>query len=156
LAPFVYLAIICNYNPKAAPHIIITKEKLINGEINTFDSYCFIACFDLCINASCFIIDPKRKSNRWEEVVSIEIYIGFVHVDIGFYYFAYIGKSIHKVKFVYSIGCLLIHWEIISNPAQYFIGIKTPWTLENKEVWKLIHILRETLVIGGLLIVLGS
>jgi uncharacterized membrane protein len=25
----------------------------------------------------------------------------------------------------------------------YFIGIKTPWTFENKEVWKLIHILTE-------------
>jgi hypothetical protein len=41
----------------------------------------FIACFNLCINASDSKIDPK-KSNRWEEVLSIEIYIGFVHVDI--------------------------------------------------------------------------
>jgi uncharacterized membrane protein len=39
----------------------------------------------------------------------------------------------------------------------YFIGIKTPWTLENKEVWKLTHILAGKLwIIGGLLIVVGS
>jgi hypothetical protein len=43
-------------------------------------------------------IDPKRKSNRWEEVLSIEIYIGFVHVDIGFYYFAYIKINLLQVR----------------------------------------------------------
>jgi uncharacterized membrane protein len=44
-----------------------------------------------------------------------------------------------------------------SNPAQLFYWNKNTWTLENKEVWKLIHILTEKLwVIGRLLIVLGS
>jgi uncharacterized membrane protein len=39
------------------------------------------------------------------------------------------------------VVCLL-HWVLFqSNPA-HFIGIKTPWTLENKEVWKLIHIIK--------------
>lgn len=39
----------------------------------------------------------------------------------------------------------------------YFIGIRTPWTLENNEVWKLTHIFAGKLwVIGGLLIVLGG
>jgi uncharacterized membrane protein len=39
----------------------------------------------------------------------------------------------------------------------YFIGIKTPWTLENKEVWKLTHILKvgKPLSLGGYT-VLGS
>ena len=39
----------------------------------------------------------------------------------------------------------------------YFIGIRTPWTLENNEVWKLTHIFAGKLwVIGGLAIVLGG
>jgi hypothetical protein len=41
-----------------------------------------------------------------------------------------------------------------SNPAHYFIGIKH-LDFENKEVWKLIHILTEKPAIGRL-IVLGS
>jgi uncharacterized membrane protein len=39
----------------------------------------------------------------------------------------------------------------------YFLGIKTPWTLESEEVWKLTHILAGKLwIIGGLLIVILS
>ena len=58
-----------------------------------------------------------------------------------------------------AVGVLLIalgnYFKVIQ--PNYFIGIKTPWTMENKEVWKLTHILAGKLwIIGGLLIVLGS
>ena len=37
----------------------------------------------------------------------------------------------------------------------YFIGIKTPWTLENEEVWKKTHLLGGKLwFVGGLLMAL--
>ena len=63
-----------------------------------------------------------------------------------------------KLIFI-PIGGLFItlgnYFKVIQ--PNYFIGIKTPWTLENKEVWKLTHILAGKLwIIGGLLIVLGS
>ncbi len=39
----------------------------------------------------------------------------------------------------------------------YFIGIKTPWTLENETVWKETHLLAGKLwFVGGLLIILCS
>jgi uncharacterized membrane protein len=39
----------------------------------------------------------------------------------------------------------------------YFIGIRTPWTLENNEVWKLTHVFAGKLwVIGGLIMILGG
>lgn len=39
----------------------------------------------------------------------------------------------------------------------YFIGIRTPWTLENEEVWKNTHNLAAKYwVIGGLLLLFGS
>jgi uncharacterized membrane protein len=60
---------------------------------------------------------------------------------------------------VIPIGILFIPLGNSNKVIQpnYFIGIKTPWTLENKEVWKLTHILAGKLwIIGGLLIVLGS
>jgi uncharacterized membrane protein len=39
----------------------------------------------------------------------------------------------------------------------YFIGIKTPWTLENESIWKETHSLAGKMwFIGGFIIVLGS
>jgi uncharacterized membrane protein len=57
------------------------------------------------------------------------------------------------------IGVLFIalgnYFKVIQ--PNYFIGIKTPWTLENKEVWKLTHTLAGKLwIAGGLIIVLTS
>ena len=41
--------------------------------------------------------------------------------------------------------------------ANYFIGIRTPWTLENESVWKKTHQLGGKLwFIGGLIVVLSS
>ena len=41
--------------------------------------------------------------------------------------------------------------------ANYFIGIKTPWTLENETVWKETHKLAGKIwFIGGLIIIFGS
>ena len=41
--------------------------------------------------------------------------------------------------------------------ANYFIGIKTPWTLENETVWKETHKLAGKIwFIGGLMIIFGS
>ena len=41
--------------------------------------------------------------------------------------------------------------------ANYFIGIRTPWTLENENVWKKTHTMAGKLwFIAGLIIVLGS
>lgn len=39
----------------------------------------------------------------------------------------------------------------------YFIGIRTPWTLENEEVWKATHVFAGKIwLFGGLIIVLGG
>ncbi|WP_417443810.1 SdpI family protein [Joostella sp.] len=41
--------------------------------------------------------------------------------------------------------------------ANYFIGIRTPWTLENDNVWKKTHKLGGILwFIGGIIVVLSS
>ena len=39
----------------------------------------------------------------------------------------------------------------------YFIGIRTPWTLENPEVWKKTHRIGSKLwVVGGLIMILNA
>jgi uncharacterized membrane protein len=61
---------------------------------------------------------------------------GFVFVIIGLL-FAFLGNYFKTIK------------------PNYFIGIKTPWTLENEEVWKKTHELGGKLwFVGGLLMAL--
>jgi uncharacterized membrane protein len=61
---------------------------------------------------------------------------GFVFVIVGLQ-FAFLGNYFKTIK------------------PNYFIGIKTPWTLENEEVWKKTHELGGKLwFVGGLLMAL--
>ena len=61
---------------------------------------------------------------------------GFVFAIIGLL-FAFLGNYFKTIK------------------PNYFIGIKTPWTLENEEVWKKTHIIGGKLwFVGGLLMAL--
>ena len=60
---------------------------------------------------------------------------------------------------VILVGTLFVfmgnYFKVIKQ--NYFIGIKTPWTLENEEVWKLTHLLAGKMwVIGGIVIVICS
>jgi len=60
---------------------------------------------------------------------------------------------------VILVGILFVfmgnYFKVIKQ--NYFIGIKTPWTLENEEVWKLTHLLAGKMwVIGGIVIVICS
>lgn len=57
------------------------------------------------------------------------------------------------------IGFLFIvlgnYFKVIQ--PNYFIGIRTPWTLENKEVWKSTHAFSGKLwMLGGVIIVLSG
>ncbi len=65
----------------------------------------------------------------------------------------------HTNVFLLCIGILYLllgnYFKTIR--ANYFIGIRTPWTLENEEVWKKTHALGGKLWFGGgLIIVLSS
>jgi uncharacterized membrane protein len=60
---------------------------------------------------------------------------------------------------VILLGILFVflgnYFKVIKQ--NYFIGIKTPWTLESEEVWKLTHLLAGKMwVIGGIVIVICS
>jgi len=77
------------------------------------------------------------------------LFTGMYLVSLGFH-----------VNFVFLItfGVLLM-FLILGNymgkfSANYFIGIRTPWTLENEEVWNHTHRLTGKLWVGSSLIML--
>ncbi|MNR33421.1 Immunity protein SdpI [compost metagenome] len=69
-------------------------------------------------------------------------------------------KSINNPNLVFALlGAFFIilgnYFKVIQ--PNYFIGIRTPWTLENGEVWKATHLFAGKLwVAGGLILVLGG
>ena len=70
------------------------------------------------------------------------------------------NKSISNPNYILLfIGVLYI---ILGNyfktiKSNYFIGIRTPWTLENESVWKKTHELAGKMwFIGGILVVISS
>jgi uncharacterized membrane protein len=70
------------------------------------------------------------------EVLSIEIYIGFIYVDAGFIILHIKKSSRFKSEFdCHSVGILFIvignYFKVIQ--PNYFIGIKTPWTWRIKK-----------------------
>lgn len=69
-------------------------------------------------------------------------------------------RSVNNPNLVFALlGVLLIifgnYFKVIQ--PNYFIGIRTPWTLENNEVWKATHVFAGKIwVVGGFLLILGG
>ncbi|MEQ3654498.1 MAG: SdpI family protein [Dokdonia sp.] len=107
-------------------------------------------------------IDPKgqlkhmgSKFDKFKFIITL-----FMSVLAMYIIYATQQQSLGSIKIIFVLmGCL---FAAIGNylPAvkpNYFIGIRTPWTLENQTVWKKTHRLSGRIwVIGGLIIVVLS
>jgi uncharacterized membrane protein len=107
-------------------------------------------------------IDPKKKielmGGKYYQFKFILVLfmstLAFIILNIS------VNQSTSSPNLIFiPIGVLFIvlgnYFKVIQ--PNYFIGIKTPWTLESKEVWKLTHTLAGKLwIAGGLIIVLTS
>jgi len=108
------------------------------------------------------IIDPKKKiSKMGNKLHSLKFVLTlFMTVLAMLIVFAVKNHSFSNPNLMYiSMGVL---FTILGNffktiKSNYFIGIRTPWTLENEIVWKETHILGGKLwFVGGLVIVISS
>lgn len=108
------------------------------------------------------VIDPKRRIASAQKPVSA-IRIFTTLFMIGIYGFV-MAKTLEidvdlGIYINISVGVLIL---IIGNymntiKPNYFIGIRTPWTLENPEVWKKTHRIGSKLwVVGGLIMILNA
>ncbi|RNC84619.1 MAG: DUF1648 domain-containing protein [Balneola sp.] len=102
------------------------------------------------------LIDPKKKiSNTQKPIAAIRIFTAIFFVGIyAFVMAASLGNETNFTPYIYlAVGALFLILGNYMNSIKpnYFIGIRTPWTLESPEVWKKTHRLASKIwIVGGL------
>jgi uncharacterized membrane protein len=164
LTPFVYLAIIWNNLPEKVP-----VHWNYKGEIDRWgDKFSLIIILFLLpvliyvLMTVIPLIDPKNRiSLMGGKFYQLKfILVLFMSLIALLVLYTAKEKSINNPNLVFALlGAFFVilgnYFKVIQ--PNYFIGIRTPWTLENGEVWKATHLFAGKLwVAGGLILVLGG
>lgn len=161
LLPFVYLAYIWNELPKEVP-----MHWNASGEIDRWGdkSELFMMLFMLTgITYFVFLIipyiDPKQKlQNMGNKLNNLRLILGLFMSALAIYILYSVQQKTSNPVLIFPLIGLL--FAFLGNyfktiKPNYFIGIRTPWTLENEEVWKKTHLMGGKLwFVGGLLMAL--
>ena len=160
--PFLYLTYLWGQLPEIVPihWNAAGKADGFGGKI----SLLFIAALPLFIIGILRIaqkIDPKQNLKRIRgKMPTIELIVtGFISA-ISLYAIFSALRSTSSISFLMLLFGMF--FMILGNYMQtirpnYFIGIRTPWTLQNDEVWKITHRFTGRLwMLGGALIVIFS
>ena len=164
LLPFIYLTYIWNSLPEIVP-----IHWNVNGEIDGYKSKYALILIPLILPLLTYLlltyipkIDPKRKISAMGKKYDTIKFILILFMSFLALFILYSSKSqtITNPNILFILIGML--FTVFGNymktlKPNYFIGIKTPWTLENEDVWKSTHKLGGKLwFIGGLLIILLS
>jgi uncharacterized membrane protein len=107
-------------------------------------------------------IDPKKRiESRQKPIAAIRVLLSLFMVGLYAFVMAKsLGSELNFGSYLNAgIGLLIL---IIGNymaslKQNYFIGVKTPWTLESEEVWKRTHrITSKIWTVGGLILMISS
>ena len=164
-APFVALAIYWNELPERVP-----IHWNLRGEINGWASKEFGLLSLPLLSLGTIVLlhilpwfDPKLRKNPAEEsrmsavlpilrIVSLLLFDTIFFVQIA----TSLGRNVAGGRII--VTCLLAFFVILGNylgnlRSNYFLGIRTPWTLENPETWRATHRLGGRLMFfGGLIL----
>ncbi|MBL0739289.1 SdpI family protein [Flavobacterium sp. GN10] len=164
LIPFVYLATIWNTLPERVPVHWNYKGEIDNwGDKFSLLFLLFmlpVLMYGLMTAAS--KIDPKKRiSLMGRKFYQLKFFLVlFMSVLASFFVYLAKNQSLSSPGLMYvAVGVLLIifgnYFKVIQ--PNYFIGIRTPWTLENQQVWKATHAFAGKLwLAGGFVIILGG
>jgi len=164
LLPFVYLAYVWNALPET-----VAMQYNMAGEVSRYGSKFELLLIPIFLPLLTYLIfllapkiDPKKKLDKMGNKLYVLKFMltAFMSV-IAIYaiYSAKVGTMSNPNYIILFLGVLFI---ILGNyfqtiKANYFIGIRTPWTLESESVWKATHRMAGKLwFVGGLLVVLFS
>ncbi|MFH6968539.1 SdpI family protein [Flavobacterium sp. FlaQc-28] len=164
LTPFVYLGVIWNSLPERVP-----IHWNINGQIDDWGNKSFLIVLVFMLPGLMYLItiaaakfDPKKRiSLMGSKFYQLKFFLVLI-MSLLALFIIYISKNqtFSNPNLMYVlIGVLLMalgnYFKVIQ--PNYFIGIRTPWTLENSEVWKATHVFAGKLWFGGgLIIILGA
>jgi len=162
--PYIYLATIWNILPAQVP-THFNLEGIADGWSSKHSLIYIIGALGIGIYLIMLIIptiDPKKKIQQMgNKYYNIRFILTFCFSLLAFH-ILYSSKegSMQKSDILFLIIGIL--FAMLGNYFQtirpnYFIGIRTPWTLENEKVWKSTHSLAGRIwIVGGILIaVLG-
>jgi len=164
LIPFVYLAYIWSSLPDTVP-----LHWNYKGEIDDWGNKSSLIFITFLLSGLTYIlftvipfIDPKKRiqtmGNKYHNLKFLMVL--FMSALAVFIIYSAKEQSITNPSFIYlAIGLLFMllgnYMKIIK--ANYFIGIRTPWTLEYESIWKSTHKLAGKIwFIGGLAVVISS
>jgi uncharacterized membrane protein len=162
LIPFIYLGYIWNTLPEKVP-----IHWNSHGEINGWGSKSSLIIIPLLLPLLTYVIfriapliDPKRKlMNADQKFYKLRLGITLIMSIMAlFTLYSAKNQSLSSPNTVFMLIGLL--YAIIGNyfpsvKPNYFIGVKTPWTLENETVWRKTHQLAGKLWFpAGLVIVI--
>ncbi|HEY5591732.1 MAG TPA: SdpI family protein [Paludibacter sp.] len=163
LLPFVYLLTIW----KTLPELVPTHFDLLgnpNGWSDKNGLILLIGGMGIGTYILMLLIpkfDPKKKIEQMgDKYYSLRLLLTIFMSLLSIYIlYAGNGSKINPNLLIALIGAL---YAILGNYFQtlkpnYFIGIRTPWTLENEQIWKKTHRLAGRLwIAGGLLTIIIS
>ncbi|MDN3641131.1 SdpI family protein [Lutimonas halocynthiae] len=163
-APFIYLAYLWNKLPDTVP-----LHWNIEGEIDDYGDKSELILIPILLPLLIYIIftivpmiDPKGKINKMgNKYFTLKMAMTiFMSVLAMIIIYSVKNETLYNPNYIVLLmGVLFV---ILGNyfktlRANYFIGIKTPWTLENETVWKETHKLAGKIwFIGGFIVILSS
>jgi uncharacterized membrane protein len=164
LMPFVYLAFIWNTLPTKVPTHWNYKGEIDHwgDKYSLFGPLFMLPVFTYVIMLIIPKIDPKKRiSLMGGKFYQLKFFLVLVMSLIAFF-ILYVAKNpnFSNPNLNFALAGLLLmvlgnYFKVIQ--PNYFIGIRTPWTLENKEIWKATHVFAGKIwLVGGLVILIGA
>jgi uncharacterized membrane protein len=147
IVPFIFIALKWNDFPDKIP-----MHWNIKGEIDNYGSRAFGLLALPGMNILMYLlflfipkIDPKKSNyplfeDKWKIIRTvIHLFILVMFFVIAFVSLGY-NLPVDKIVMISVILLMLLFGNYMGNIRHnYFIGIKTPWTLANENVWRLTH-----------------
>ncbi|CAI2769341.1 SdpI family protein [Flavobacterium collinsii] len=164
MIPYVYLAFIWNSLPERVP-----IHWNMNGQIDRWGSKPFLIVLvfllpvlTYAIMSSAALLDPKKRlSLMGKKFYQLKFFmVLFMSLLALFLLHVTKNQSVSNPNLIYVLAGILImvlgnYFKVIQ--PNYFIGIRTPWTLESQEVWKATHAFAGKLwFVGGIIIIFGG
>jgi uncharacterized membrane protein len=166
VAPFIALIVLWNQIPERVPiHWNLRGE--IDGWAPKTIGLLITPLIGLLTVAHCQTLswlDPKlrinlKKTDRMNKTLQIlrVTFAAFFDVIFAIQVVVALGSKIAAARVI--VWCVLLLFAILGNylpnlRPNYFIGIRTPWTLENAETWRATHRLGGKLMFFGSLLLL--
>ncbi|GLU43451.1 SdpI family protein [Allomuricauda sp. NBRC 101325] len=164
LLPFVYLAYIWNQLPQEVP-----LHYNMKGEIDRYGDKSELIMIPFMLPLLIYVIllvvpyiDPKKQIQKMgNKYHSLKLVLTLITSVLAlFILYSTKGGSLSNPNFIFVI--IGVMYLIFGNyfktlKANYFIGIRTPWTLESEYVWKETHKLGgKVWFVGGIVAIISS